>query len=127
ANAMSRVIFVTYSVDGAARLARLAPQAMIYTTISNVRELDTLDRRGVDLTRIVAWAGTDTPPASLVEALAARGVETRVRLFGAGRDYANALRARAQIVAVDDAQQAARDIDAADGEEGLASIQCARG
>jgi len=127
ANAMSRVIFVTYSVDGAARLARLAPQAMIYTTISNVRELDTLDRRGVDLTRIVAWAGTDTPPASLVEALAARGVETRFGMFGAGRDYANALRARAQIVAVDDAQQAARDIDAADGEEGLASIQCARG
>ena len=46
---MSRVVFVTYSVDGAARLARLAPQAMIYTTISNIRELDTLDRRGVDL------------------------------------------------------------------------------
>lgn len=127
ANAMSRVIFVTYSVDGAARLARLAPQAMIYTTISNVRELDTLDRRGVDLTRIVAWAGTDTPPAALVEALAARGVETRFGMFGEGRDYANALRARAQIVAVDDAQEAARDIDAADGEEGLASLQCARG
>lgn len=127
ANAMSRVIFVTYSVDGAARLARLAPQAIIYTTISNVRELDTLDRRGVDLTRIVAWAGTDTPPAALVEALAARGVETRFGMFGEGRDYANALRARAQIVAVDDAQEAARDIDAADGEEGLASLQCARG
>jgi len=127
ANAMSRVIFVTYSIDGAARLARLAPQAMIYTTISNVRELDTLDRRGVDLTRIVAWAGTDTPPASLVEALAARGVETRFGMFGAGRDYANALRARAQIVAVDDAREAARDIDAADGEGGLASLQCVRG
>lgn len=127
ANAMSRVIFVTYSVDGAARLARLAPQAMIYTTISSVRELDTLDRRGVDLTRIVAWAGTDTPPAALVSALADRGVETRFGMFGAGRDYANALRARAQIVAVDDAREATRDIDAADGEESLASLQCARG
>lgn len=127
ANAMSRVIFVTYSVDGAARLARLAPQAMIYTTISTVRELDTLDRRGVDLTRIVAWTGTDTPAAALVSALAERGVETRFGMFGEGRDYANALRARAQIVAVDDAREAARDIDAADGEEGLASLQCARG
>lgn len=125
ANAMGRVIFVTYSVDGAARLARLAPQAMIYTTISNVRELDTLDRRGVDLTRIVAWVGTDTPPASLVEALAARDVETRFGMFGEGRDYANAIRARAQIVAVDDAEEATRDIDAADGEQGQAAPQCA--
>jgi hypothetical protein len=48
-------------------------------------------------------------------------------MFGEGRDYANAIRARAQIVAVDDAQEAARDIDSADGEEGLASLQCARG
>ncbi|MEZ5957711.1 MAG: glycerophosphodiester phosphodiesterase family protein [Hyphomonadaceae bacterium] len=125
ANAMNRVIFVTYSVDGAARLARLAPQAMIYTTISNARELDTLDRRGVDLTRIVAWVGTDTPPAFLVEALAARGVETRFGMFGEGRNYADAVRASAQIVAVDDAEEAARDIDSADGEEGQAALQCA--
>ncbi|MBX3428003.1 MAG: glycerophosphodiester phosphodiesterase family protein [Hyphomonadaceae bacterium] len=117
ANAMSRVIFVTYSVDGAARLARLAPQAMIYTTISNERELDTLDRRGVDLARIVAWTGTDTPPASLVEALAARGVETRFGMFGEGRNYADAARAHAQIVAVEDAEEAARDL-------GASALQC---
>jgi glycerophosphoryl diester phosphodiesterase len=117
---------VTYSVDAAARLARLAPQAMIYTTISNARELDTLDRRGVDLTRIVAWVGTDAPSTSLVEALAARGVETRFGMFGDARNYADAIRARAQIVAVDDAEEAAGDIDAADGEEGQAALQCAR-
>ena len=126
ANAMSRVIFVTYSVDGAARLARLAAQAMIYTTISNARELDTLDRRGVDLTRIVAWVGTDTPPVSLVEALAGRGVETRFGMFGEDRNYADAARAHAQIVAVDDAEEAARDLDAADGEEDQAALQCAQ-
>jgi glycerophosphoryl diester phosphodiesterase len=120
-------VFVTYSVDGAARLARLAPQAMIYTTISNVRELDTLDRRGVDLTRIVAWVGTDTPPPALAEALAQRDVETRFGMFGEARDYSGAARARAQIVAVDDAEEAVRDLDAADGEEGQAALQCAAG
>lgn len=125
ANAMSRVIFVTYSVDGAARLARLAPQAMIYTTISNERELDTLDRRGVDLARIVAWTGTDTPAAALVSALAERGVETRFGMFGEGRDYTAAARVHAQIVAVEDAREAFRDLDAADSEEGLAALQCA--
>lgn len=123
--AMGRVVFITYSVDGAARLARLAPEAMIYTTISSARELDVLERRGVDLNRIVAWIGTDAPEPSLVQALAARGVEARFGMFGDGRDYANAARVGAQIVAVDDAVEAVRDLDAADGEEGYAALQCA--
>lgn len=124
AGAMGRVVFITYSIDAASRLARLAPDAMIYTTISSPRELDLLERRGVDLRRIVAWVGTQAPDAALVEALAARGVEARFGMFGGGRDYANAIRARAQIVAVDDASEAVRDLDAADGEEGYAALQC---
>ncbi len=124
AGAMGRVVFITYSIDGASRIARLAPEAMIYTTISSARELDLLERRGVDLSRVVAWVGTDAPPASLVAALNARGVETRFGMFGEGRDYENAARARAQIVAVDDAAEAVRDLDAADGEEGYAALQC---
>jgi len=125
AGAMSRVVFVTYSVEGAARLARLAPQAMIYTTISNIRELDTLKRRDVVLSRIVAWLGTNTPDAGLVEALAERGVEARIGMFGDGRDYSNAPRTGVQIVAVDDAREAYRDLDAADGMPGFAASQCA--
>lgn len=125
AGAMSRVVFVTYSVDGAARLARLAPQAMIYTTISNIRELDTLERRDVDLTRIVAWLGTSTPDAGLVRELAERGVESRAGMFGDGRDFSNASRNGVQIVAVDDVGEAFRDLDAADGASGFAANQCA--
>lgn len=126
-SAMERVVFVTYSVDAASRLARLAPRAMIYTTISNPRELDVLERRSVDLSRIVAWTGTSAPNRDLVEALAARGVETRFGMFGEGRDYASAIRVGAQIVAVDDASEAAADIDAADGEEGYAALRCVPG
>ena len=125
ANAMNRVVFITYSVNAAAVLARLAPQAMIYTTISDVRELETLERRNVDLTRIVAWVGTDTPDAALVRALAERGVETRSGMFGEGRDYSNAVQQGVQIVAVEDAREALRDVDAADGEQGFAAAQCA--
>lgn len=128
AGAMGRVVFVTYSIDGAARLARLAPQAMIYTTISSERELDTLVRRDVDLSRIVAWTGTDAPEAALIEALHARGVEARYGIFGEARDYAQAIRAGASIVAVDDAPEAYRDLNAADGEEGVyAPLRCATG
>lgn len=125
ADAMGRVVFITYSIDGAARLARLAPAAMIYTTISSPRELDVLERRGVKLSHIVAWVGADAPDASLVEALAARGVEARFGMFGEERDYANAIRVQAQIVAVDNAAEAVRDLDAADGEEGYGALQCA--
>jgi len=125
AGAMRRVVFITYSVEGAARLARLAPQAMMYTTISSVRELDTLERRGVDISRIVAWVGTNTPDAGLVRTLAERGVETRAGMFGEGRDFSNAPRNGVQIVAVDDMREAYRDLDAADGEAGFAAAQCA--
>ena len=125
ANAMNRVVFITYSVNAAAVLARLAPQAMIYTTISDARELETLERRNVDLTRIVAWVGTDAPDSALVRALAERGVETRSGMFGEGRDYSNAVRQGVQIVAVEDAREALRDVNEADGEQGFAAAQCA--
>jgi glycerophosphoryl diester phosphodiesterase len=124
AGAMNRVIFITYSVEGAARLARLAPRGMIYTTIASARELDVLERRGVDLTRIVAWTGASAPGPSLVRALAERGVEARFGMFGDNRNYADAIRAGAQIVAVDDAGGAYRDIDATDGVDGYAAAQC---
>ena len=125
AGAMGRVVFITYSVNAAARLAELAPEAMIYTTIASAREVDTLERRGVDLNHIVAWVGSDAPSQNLVETLAARGVEMRFGMFGEGRDYSNAARIGAQIVAVDDAVEAYRDLDAADGEEGYAAVRCA--
>jgi glycerophosphoryl diester phosphodiesterase len=127
AGAMARVIFITYSIDAASRIARLAPEAMIYTTVSNAHELDVLERRGVDLSRIVAWVGTDEPAADLVQALAARGVETRFGMFGEERDYANAARVNAQSVVVDNADEAVRDLDAADGEDGYAALECAVG
>jgi glycerophosphoryl diester phosphodiesterase len=123
AGAMDRVVFITYSVDGASRLARVAPEAMIYTTITSVRDLDSLQRRGVDLSRIVAWLGTEAPDTSLTEALAARGVEARFGMFGDRRSYENV--AGAEIIAVDNAANAVRALDAADGEEGYAALQCA--
>ncbi len=137
ANAMDRVIFVTYSVDGAARLARVAPQAMIYTTIESEDDLDTLERRGVDLANIVAWTGTDEPNSALNVALAQRGVEARFGTLG-GRDSWDARFARAgqdqyaafaetgiAIIATDRPAEALRDLDANDGVDGIAAMQCA--
>lgn len=124
ANAMGRVVFITYSVDGASRLARVAPEAMIYTSISSVRDLDTLERRGVDLTRIVAWLGDDDLDRALLAALNARGVEARWGLFDRRADFTAAAEAGVQGVAVNDPAAAYRAIDAADGADGYAALQC---
>lgn len=125
AGAMGRVAFITYSIDAASRLARLAPEAVIYTSASSVRELDILERRGVDLNNIVVWVGSEAPSAAFVQALAARGVETRLGMFGEGRNYASARRSGAQVIAADDARAALRALDEADGVEGHAPLNCA--
>lgn len=127
ASAMGRVIFITYSVDGASRLARVAPEAMIYTTIRDESDLDTLERRGVNLNQVVAWLGDEEFSEDLVEALASRGVESRVGMFGRGDDFGGAAQAGVTGLAVNYVDVAVREIDAADGAEGFAALQCARG
>jgi glycerophosphoryl diester phosphodiesterase len=126
AGAIGRVVFITYSVDGASRLARVAPDAMIYTTITSARDLDTLERRGVDLTHIVAWLGDEGLDRSLLAALNARGVEARWGLFARNADFAEAAEAGVQGVAVNNPAAAYRAIDTADGEEGYTALQCVR-
>lgn len=126
AGAMSRVIFITYSVDGASRIAGIAPNAMIYTTIRSVRDIDTLEQRGVDLAHIVAWLGDDELDEALLQALNARGVEGRWGLFRRHADFARAVEAGVEGVSVNDPAAAYRAIDAADGQDGYAALQCAR-
>ena len=46
-------------------------------------------------------------------------------MFGEGRNYARAAHVSAQSLAVDHADVAVRELDAADGEDGYAAIQCA--
>jgi len=126
AGAMSRVIFITYSVDGASRLARVAPEAMIYTTITRAGDLNTLQRRGVDLTHVVAWLGDESLDEGLLHALNARGVEARWGIFGNDADFASAAEAGVQGVAVNDPDAAFAAIDAADDDEDNDAVQCAR-
>lgn len=122
--AINRVIFITYSVDGASRIARLAPRAMIYTTIRNTRDLDTLEQRGVDLSRVVAWLGDDEFSEDLVEALEARGVESRFGMFDRGDDFSGAAYAGIAGLSVNHTLTAFRAVDAADGQDGYAASQC---
>ncbi|HRP11980.1 MAG TPA: glycerophosphodiester phosphodiesterase family protein [Terricaulis sp.] len=131
AGAENRVIFITYSDDAAARVHRLAPELMLSITIDDARDLDTLARRGIDLTRVLAWTGTDEPNSELNIALRQRGVEV---LFGAQSGfetrarpglYAALAETGVQLIVSKQAVQAVRDLDAHDGVDGLAALQCA--
>jgi glycerophosphoryl diester phosphodiesterase len=79
ADAEERVILITYGVDGAARLAGLAPDLVISASVASLADLTEHENRGVGRDRILAWTGTTAPDPGLNEALDARGVPV---LFG---------------------------------------------
>lgn len=128
ADAMGRVVFIVNSVGAAARLARLAPEAMLYVTVRSARDLDELERRGVDLAHVVAWTGDEAPNGALNGALAERGVEARFGLFGGD---APASRAAAfaetglHIFSTDAPAEVFASLDRSDGDaDGYAALGC---
>lgn len=84
AGAEERVILISYSLDGAARLARLAPEMTISASVAEADDLDALAARGVAPDRIVAWTGTERPDPALYAALDAREVPVLFGTLGGG-------------------------------------------
>jgi glycerophosphoryl diester phosphodiesterase len=137
ADAMSRVVFVTYSDEAAVRVHNLAPEMMLSISIDDAGDLDTLVRRGIDLTRMLAWTGTEEPNSALNAALNQRGVEAIFGTLGhpqhswdgrferEGREqYAALADTGLEIIATDRPAEASRDLDAHDNADGLASLRC---
>ncbi|UPT62931.1 MAG: glycerophosphodiester phosphodiesterase family protein [Hyphomonadaceae bacterium JAD_PAG50586_4] len=140
AGAEDRVVFITYSDDAAVRVHNLAPELMLSVSIDEASDLGALERRGVDLTKVLAWTGTDEPNSALNIALAQRGVEAMFGTLGNperswdGRfaregqeQYAAIAETGLQLIATDRPIEASRDLDANDGVDGFAAMQCATG
>lgn len=138
ANAEQRVIFITYSTAAAIRVHNLAPELMLSVSIETERDLDELERAGVDLTRVLAWTGIEEPNAALNVALAEHGVEAMFGTLGnpavswdgrferSGDDqYAEFAETGLVLISTDRVDAAARDLDATDGEEGFGALACA--
>jgi glycerophosphoryl diester phosphodiesterase len=136
AGAEDRVIFITYSDDAAARVHRLAPELMLSITIDEASDLDALARRGVDLTRVLAWTGTEEPDSALNVALAERGVEAMFGTLGGrnswderfartGDQYADFAETGLALIATDRPVEASQHLNIHDGVDGLGSMQCA--
>jgi glycerophosphoryl diester phosphodiesterase len=139
ANALSRVIFITYSTEAAVRVHRLAPTMMLSVSIDSLDTLADLERADVDITRVLAWTGTAEPDTTLTRALAARGIESMFGTLGnpsrswdgrfarEGAGYATLARTTGlHLIASDRPVAAARELDAHDGVPGHALTTCLR-
>lgn len=136
ADAMERVIVITYNDDAAVRVHQLAPAIMISVSIDVVSDLDALVARGVDLARVLAWTGLEEPNTALNVALARRGVEAMFGTLGPpaqswdGRfvregvdQYARLAATGLALIASDRPLEAVSDLDARDGVEGYAALR----
>ncbi len=137
AGALGRVVFITYSIDAAVRVHRLAPEMMLSVSVDEPREIGVLERRGIKLSRVLAWTGTDNVNPTLNRALAGRGIEAMFGTLGSpasswdgrftrsGRDgYAELAKAGLQLIATARPIDAARDLDANDGVPGAGALRC---
>lgn len=73
ADAENDVILITYTPRAAERVARLDRDIMISASVDRVSDLDRLENAGVDLSRVLAWTGTDAPDAALFAEIRRRG------------------------------------------------------
>lgn len=136
AHAEQRVMIITYTDDEALRLHRLAPELMISIGIDDAGDIARLQRRGMDLTRVIAWTGTHEPNSALNIALKARGIESRFGTLGPAATsldariatqgeagYAAVAETGIESLATDRPAEAARALRAAGGAD---PTQCAR-
>lgn len=137
ANALQRVVFITYSDDAAVRVHNLAPEMMLSVSMDEESDIDNLASRGIDLTRVLAWTGTEEPNSSLNVALGQRGVEAAFGTLGDPArswderfdrenldQYAAFADGGLQVIATDRPVEAARNLDDNDGDEHIAALQC---
>lgn len=137
AHAENRVILITYTDGQAFRLHRLAPDLMMTATIEDEAQLQRFIANHVDLSRIIAWTGTEEPNAALNVALAQRGVESAFGTLGRpdqswdarfargeGGGYPEFAETGLELIASDRPLDAYRALDAADGD-GSKPVRCA--
>ncbi len=86
ADAFDRVVFITYTLEVAAQVAALHPDAVISTTIRQIDDLETLADAGLGLNRLIAWVGLGELQAELVADLDARGVAVNFGTLGFSED-----------------------------------------
>lgn len=123
ADAMDRVLTITYRTEQALLLHELAPEMMLSVGISSQDDLDDLLAAGMDMTRVVAWLGLGRGNRELDQVLAEAGVETSYGDFRGedepGFDYLSFAQAGGEVLSIDHIVPAAEQLNARTGVETL--------
>lgn len=82
AGAENNVLLITYSNQDAGQVQRLAPEMMLTAGARGGRDMATLERLGVDPTKVVAWTGTRSPDKPAWDRLAREEVEAAFGTLG---------------------------------------------
>ena len=116
ADALDRVIIISYSVAAAIAFHRQEPRALISVGIDGPAELKELEDAGINLDQLSIWLGLGSGRPALDRQLADLGVETSYGDFAAERrgtaSYRQMARNGAEIISVDDVDAATRALDA---------------
>ena len=132
AGAEENAVIITYSLDQAAQVARLAPELMITASARGGRDIAALEEAGVDRSRVIAWTGTESPDPAAFRRLEAEGVEPAFGTLGRpgqrldddydGEDYAALVAQGVRLIATDRPDAVAGFLDTDD----LAISRCGR-
>ncbi len=76
------VVFITYSINQANAIHRLAPKMMISVTIENISDLKNLMRTNIPLNLILAWTGLGQPNPELYARLNQHKIEVIAGTLG---------------------------------------------
>jgi len=111
AGAENNVILITYDDQEAETVARIAPDMMLTASARNAGDLDDLERRGVDLSRLIAWTGTSNPSGPDYRDMEGDGVEAAFGTLGRpgdrlddsfrARDYRELVNMGVRLIATD--------------------------
>jgi len=123
ARAENRVVVITYTLEAHRAVARLAPDLLVSATTETRADADALLASGLDLSRVIAFAGVGVPDPAVVARLHGAGVRVQAATFETDPEalaradaslYAPYLAAGADVLATDHLPGAAVAVQAAD-------------
>lgn len=126
ARAENRVVVITYTLEAHRAVARLAPDLMVSATAETTADVEALLASGLDLSRVIAFAGVGVPDPAVVARLHAAGIRVQAATFETDPEalaradaslYAPYLAAGADVLATDHLAGAAVAAQTADRRE----------
>ncbi|MEO0898273.1 MAG: glycerophosphodiester phosphodiesterase family protein [Bacteroidota bacterium] len=120
-NASSYAAIITYNIDAAKEVYKLAPNVLISAGIRNIEDLKRYKESGIPMKNLIAFTGTKEPDPAVYKALHEEGIvcmlgtlgnlDKRVKAKGNDKLYENYVKKGADILATDRPLEAAKVLE----------------